>query len=428
MYWDRISHHHCLTPDMTMILWWRSWWYVIGMFMVVTIPVVASYQPTIITTSTTITNRCRLRSTKNIHQLEDVENRYNPRNNFGDGVLLPPPRLPPPTPLPLSRRSLLQHIMIGISCFNIGATDVCYAAAAVTEESSSSSSLSEPINDSTTTTTIPYATSVQALIPAIRVRKNIDQSIQLTNEIMRWQQQQHQQKLTTNNTTQQDPEIATLLFQLQQLLLSPQNFTSNGMTTSAKSDDVVVVVGSSSTDIAKSYRDRYQENRSPLAIWSQPGAFLVQRGEIATWQRLRQQEQILEQQDEIRAALNCYMNQIQYSTSQYTLTVPNDQRKQMIRTDTLPDVLQQVVPSDMDLRTLYRNMILTSMQEARAELQYQWSRNNEWDGNELLLLLRQAQAATHDWFQMIDPNEIRRAEQQLEEDEEERESKRQLSD
>ena len=405
-----------------MILWWkRSWWYVIGMFLVVTIPVVASYQPTIITTSTTITNRCRLRSTKNIHQLEDVENRYNPRNNFGHGVLLHPPLLPPP----LSRRSLLQHIMIGISCFSIGATDVCYAAAVATEESSSSSSsssLSDPVMKSTnTTTTIPYATSVQALIPAIRVRKNIDQSIQLTNEIMRWQQQHHQQKLTTNNTTQQDPEIATLLFQLQQLLLSPQNFTSNGMTTSAKSDDVVVVVGSSSTDIAKSYRDRYQENRSPLAIWSQPGAFLVQRGEIATWQRLRQQEQILEQQDEIRAALNCYMNQIQYSTSQYTLTVPNDQRKQMIRTDTLPDVLQQVVPSDMDLRTLYRNMVLTSMQEARAELQYQWSRNNEWDGNELLLLLRQAQAATLDWFQMIDPNEIRRAEQQLEDEEEEEE-------
>ena len=151
---------------------------------------------------------------------------------------------------------------------------------------------------------------------------------------------------------------------------------------------------------------------------------MVQRGEIATWQRLQQQEQILEEKDEIRAALNCYMNQIQYSTSQYTLTVPNDQRKQMIRTDTLPDVLQQVVPSDMDLRTLYRNMVLTSMQEARAELQYQWSRNNEWDGNELLLLLRQAQAATHDWFQMIDPNEIRRAEQQLEEEKEERERER----
>jgi hypothetical protein len=289
--------------------------------------------------------------------------------------------------------------------------------------------------------TVPYAMSASALVPAIRVRNMIDQAVRITTQIglLQQQQQQQQQLLTSSLTTTEtvsgsDQEMLLLISQLQQLLLQKQNFTSihasNGTTGISNTNGrASPLMNASGGGIAKSYRDRYQENRSPLNLLAQPGALLVQSGEIATWKRLRQQEQSLEQNDEIRAAFNAYMNQIQYSTSQYTLSVPENVRKQMIRSDTLPDLIRQVVPSDMDLRTLYRNMVLTSVQDARAELQYQLNNATttttttntvasvkNFDGQELLQLLRQAQEATREWFQMIDPDEIRRAEQEEEEE------------
>ena len=288
--------------------------------------------------------------------------------------------------------------------------------------------------------TAPYAMSASALVPAIRVRNMIDQAVRITTQIgllQQQQQQQQQQLLTSSLTTTEtvsgsDQEMLLLISQLQQLLLQKQNFTSvhasNDNTGHSNTNGrVSPLMNGNGGGIAKSYRDRYQENRSPLNLLAQPGALLVQSGEIATWKRLRQQEQSLEQNDEIRAAFNAYMNQIQYSTSQYTLSVPENVRKQMIRSDTLPDLIRQVVPSDMDLRTLYRNMVLTSVQDAKAELQYQFNNATtttttntvasvkNFDGQELLQLLRQAQEATGEWFQMIDPDEIRRAE--LEEEE-----------
>lgn len=286
--------------------------------------------------------------------------------------------------------------------------------------------------------TVPYAMSASALVPAIRVRNMIDQAVRITTQIGLLQQQQQQQQLLTSSLTTtetvsgSDQEMLLLISQLQQLLLQKQNFTSvhasNDNTGHSNTNGrVSPLMNGSGGGIAKSYRDRYQENRSPLNLLAQPGALLVQSGEIATWKRLRQQEQSLEQNDEIRAAFNAYMNQIQYSTSQYTLSVPENVRKQMIRSDTLPDLIRQVVPSDMDLRTLYRNMVLTSVQDAKAELQYQFNNATtttttntvasvkNFDGQELLQLLRQAQEATGEWFQMIDPDEIRRAE--LEEEE-----------
>ncbi len=283
--------------------------------------------------------------------------------------------------------------------------------------------------------TITYAMSAPALIPAIRVRNMIDQAERITKQIGVLQQQQQQQLLSSSLTTTEtvsgsDKEILVLISQLQHLLLQKKNFTSihvtNGNTGNSNTNDrASQSMNGTGGGIAKSYRDRYQENRSPLNLLAQPGALLVQSGEIATWKRLRQQEQSLEQSDEIRAAFNAYMNQIQYSTSQYTLSVPESVRKQMIRSDTLPDLIRQVVPSDMDLRTLYRNTVLTSVQDARAELQYQLNATTNtntvplernFDGQELLQLIRQAQEATHEWFQMIDTDEIRRAEQEEEEE------------
>jgi hypothetical protein len=323
------------------------------------------------------------------------------------------------------------------------------------------------IRDTDTKVAVPYARSVTALIPAIQVRNRINEAIRITKQIMVLLLQQQQQpqtqssfaagatqlqqytsssKITNTGRTPEPPathppheQIISLLLQLQQILSAKQSpsSTENFIFKDATSERDKNRSSnrnrnrSSDTTIAQLYRERYQDQRQSLDLWAQPGAYFVQRGEIATWRRLQQQEKQLEQYDEIRAAFNTYMNQIQYSTTQYTLTVPELQRKQMIRTDTLPDLLRQVVPSDMDIRTLYRNQILTCLQDARAELQYQIMMisvpvvaavdatlssssslsKEQLDVQELLQLLLQTQEAINDWFNMIDPNEIRRAEE-----------------
>jgi len=97
----------------------------------------------------------------------------------------------------------------------------------------------------------------------------------------------------------------------------------------------------------------------------------------------------------------------------------------MIRQDRLPNV-KQVITADLDLRDLYRNQVLTNVDEARAELRYlmdRWyilyngnDRNNDNDNNlqfvdgesqrELLLLLKNAAVACDEWFGLIAEEDV----------------------
>ena len=51
------------------------------------------------------------------------------------------------------------------------------------------------------------------------------------------------------------------------------------------------------------------------------------------------------------------------------LNVDRATRSSMIREDRLPD-MKQVITSDMGLRMLHRNQVLTAMDEAKVELEY----------------------------------------------------------
>lgn len=75
----------------------------------------------------------------------------------------------------------------------------------------------------------------------------------------------------------------------------------------------------------------------------------------------------------------------------------------------MPDV-KQVIASDMGLRNLYRNQILTALDDVRAELIYQRQRPpDELDTTELLELLKEAQAACGRWFGLIDAKDVEAA-------------------
>ena len=87
----------------------------------------------------------------------------------------------------------------------------------------------------------------------------------------------------------------------------------------------------------------------------------------------------------------------------------------MIREDRIPDV-RTVIASDMGLRYLLRNDILTACDDARAELKYQLLTKQAdadsaetVDGQELLDLLLVAQSACSKWFDLIDEKNVNEA-------------------
>lgn len=156
---------------------------------------------------------------------------------------------------------------------------------------------------------------------------------------------------------------------------------------------------------AQQYLDSYKQNVEQASWLQKPGAMLVQNGELDTWKRLKRQERQKESQDEIRAALNGYTNSISFDGTSYVLHAPKAERSTLIREDRLPDI-KTVITADMGMRYLYRNDVLTAMEEARFELLYQLDKPN-FEVENILQLLIDAQAALALWFSLIDENDFR---------------------
>jgi hypothetical protein len=223
--------------------------------------------------------------------------------------------------------------------------------------------------------TKPYA-PLEKLVPAARVKWTIEYAIKIAETM-----------------NENDTEAWR---SLESLILVPQKYT-NGQFSEIPDAP------------AKAYLETYKRNREGLQLLAQPGAILVQSGEIAAWKRLKRQERRDEQRDEIRAALNLYTSSLNYDAQSYLLNVRAAERKQMIRQDSLPDV-KQVIQSDMGLRYLYRNEVLTAMQQVRDELDYQLrqlevSRSKQ----DLIPLLAAARTACEEWFSLIDARDVEEA-------------------
>ena len=238
----------------------------------------------------------------------------------------------------------------------------------------------------------PFA-PVDTLVPATRVRKMIDDAVEIASRLS---------KDGNGSASSDKKERLLLVKQLEGLLLQPQNFTR----------------GYQSMDVpqrpAQSYLDSYAKERSDLPMLAKPGAALVQNGEIDTWKRLKRQEKVREDADEVRAALNFYTSNLNFNPDRYTLTGTKAERSQLIRADRLPDV-KNVIASDMGLRYLLRNEVLTALDDARAELRYQMQRQTKQEGNdgeggvdgtELLEILLRAQASCNKLFDLIGEEDV----------------------
>ena len=97
----------------------------------------------------------------------------------------------------------------------------------------------------------------------------------------------------------------------------------------------------------------------------------------------------------LRRAFDTYTGALQFGES-YTLNIESGKRKEMIRNDALPSV-KQTITADLDLRDLYRNDILTCVQDLRAELDYE-QRSDVVDEKELRALVERLRNSMTNWL------------------------------
>ncbi|KAL7481841.1 hypothetical protein ACHAW6_007527 [Cyclotella cf. meneghiniana] len=220
----------------------------------------------------------------------------------------------------------------------------------------------------------PFAPA-DALLPAARVKLTIDNAVSLAS------------RLTTEENLDSK---AALLRHLEALLLKPQNY--------ARGTKPVEVPRRP----APSYLRAYAEHRNGLSLFAKPGAMLVQSGEIDSWKRLKREEKARESADEVRAAFNYYVSNLNFDSERFVLTGTREERSKLIREDRIPDV-KTVIASDLGVRYLLRNEVLTAWEDARAELRYQMQQSIEnVDGRELLELIVKSRDACQNWFDLID--------------------------
>lgn len=230
----------------------------------------------------------------------------------------------------------------------------------------------------------PFAPN-EALQPAARVKLSIDRAISLTNQLVN-------DKEGSTSTV-----LSPAFIELERLIIQPQNY-----------------VGSFKTQgVPEKPSSLYLKAYQPMAGDLPLQVNLIKNGDVSAWKDLKRIEKEKEKDNEIRRSFNCYTDYLSFSGENYSLNVDRSTRSSMIRNDQLPDV-RQVITSDMGMRYLYRNQILTAMDDVRAELEYQIkntesssSSSGNIDAEELLNLLKEAQRACNRWFDLIDPNDVK---------------------
>ena len=155
--------------------------------------------------------------------------------------------------------------------------------------SASTAALIIPANKEPALAVAPFA-PVDALLPATRVKLMIDRSVDIASKLV---------DAGDNIEIKQ-----AMLRDLENLLLTTQNFN----------------IGTTPIEVpqqpAKSYLYAYADYRKSVSILEKPGAMLVQNGEINAWKRLKKQEKLREDADEIRAALNYYTSNINFNSGE----------------------------------------------------------------------------------------------------------------
>jgi hypothetical protein len=129
-------------------------------------------------------------------------------------------------------------------------------------------------------------------------------------------------------------------------------------------------------------------------------------GDNRQFQILLARQRRLERASPMRAGFNAYTNNLVYGDA-YRLNVEGDAKKALVRNDALPNV-NSVVVSDLDLRDLYRNQVLQSVDDAKSEVLYQL-KSGEVDVDGILQYLLDAQASCRAWFAFVPTDDVEEA-------------------
>ena len=240
----------------------------------------------------------------------------------------------------------------------------------------------------------PFA-PVTALLPAARCKLWIDRAHDLSSAL----------SATSGDDYQKQ---SRLLADLSAVLSNRPNLFVNGEKLAKRTAKFSAQI---STPVSRVNKEQWQSNRKSLDMPNQLQAMFNQADVERQWGMLQSSEAQREQANEIRAALNYYTQQLEFGDS-YQLTAPKEDRKRMIRNDELP-TLTAVITSDLDLRDLYRNQLLTALDDATAEARYQLKEQEERqttvDVSDLVELMDEAYTSSSKWFAMIAPEDVQQA-------------------
>jgi hypothetical protein len=190
----------------------------------------------------------------------------------------------------------------------------------------------------------PYA-PIEALVPAIRVALQIEQSLEIATKNRR-----SSTATASSSTNDVDNADTRTISQLRTIWIDqPVDYFAGQRLNKAAStnnkdavnnnedDDTAVVLGST-------FLDRYERNRRAMSVVQRPGALLVERGEINAWQNLRRRERRMSQTQPARAAMNYYTDALRFDGTSYILTAPPLERSRLIRNDRLPVLIKSLRP------------------------------------------------------------------------------------
>eukprot|EP00571_Detonula_confervacea_P015974 CAMPEP_0172306758 /NCGR_PEP_ID=MMETSP1058-20130122/7761_1 /TAXON_ID=83371 /ORGANISM="Detonula confervacea, Strain CCMP 353" /LENGTH=271 /DNA_ID=CAMNT_0013018741 /DNA_START=209 /DNA_END=1024 /DNA_ORIENTATION=+ len=240
--------------------------------------------------------------------------------------------------------------------------------------------------------------SLEYLLPAARVGVYIYQALAATEELAKLQ------KMGDSDNSKMEAKIQIL----DNLLVTPPSFIKSNDPTVSRGDpynNLPPLVG----EVVAQKQKQKERKLQSIDVGVAPQLFEVGElmGERRAWNRIVKAEQARENASEVRRALNIYTTNLNFNPNKYVYSGSKEEKSKLIREDKLPTA-RDVIRSDLDARDLYRNVVQTGLDDAKAEFLYQ-KKNSFDDVSELLGILKDVQVAIDKWFSFIPDRDIEEA-------------------
>lgn len=236
---------------------------------------------------------------------------------------------------------------------------------------------------------------LEYLLPAARVGVYIYQALALAEELS-------QLKSKVDNSDATIQRLDNLL------VTSPPSFIQSNDPTVTRGDpyNLPPLVG----EVAAAQQKQKERKEQSKDVGLAPQFFEVGElmGERRQWNRLVKAEKARENASEVRRAMNIYTTNLNFNPNKYVYSGSKEEKSKLIRDDKLPTTTD-VIRSDLDARDLYRNVVQTALDDAKAEFSYLKKSGFVEDTSDLVGLLKDCQVAIDKWFSFIPEEDIRQA-------------------